>query len=107
MAKTGRAFNPTTFLTTIGTGRKMISFKKGQTIYSLNDVADALFVIQEGRVRVSVKSEAGKEAILDILSSGDFVGKDSVAGQSSHTASASAMTNCTLLRIEKKQCCAP
>jgi CRP/FNR family cyclic AMP-dependent transcriptional regulator len=102
MAKTGRAFNPTTFLTTIGTGRKMISFKKGQTIYSLNDVADALFVIQEGRVRVSVKSEAGKEAILDILSSGDFVGKDSVAGQSSHTASASAMTNCTLLRIEKK-----
>src|SRR5271154_2863030 len=101
MATQRRAFNPTTFLTTVGTGRKMISFRKGQTIYSLNDAADALFVIQEGKVRLSVKSQAGKEAILDILTDGDFVGKDSVAGQSSRTASASAMTDCTLLRIEK------
>ena len=102
MAKQRRAFNPKTFLTTVGIGRKMMSFTKGQTIYSLNDAADALFVIQEGQIRLSVKSQAGKEAILDILSDGDFVGKDSVAGQSSRTASASAMTDCTLLRIEKK-----
>jgi CRP/FNR family cyclic AMP-dependent transcriptional regulator len=66
------------------------------------NAADALFVIQKGRVKLGVRSQAGREAILDILSAGDFVGKDSVAGQSSRTASASAMTDCSLLRIEKK-----
>jgi CRP/FNR family transcriptional regulator, cyclic AMP receptor protein len=102
MAKQRLPFNPKTFLTTIGIGRKMMSFTKGQAINSLNDAADALFVIQKGKVKLSVKPQAGKEAILDILSDGDFVGEDSVAGQSFRTASASAMTDCTLLRIEKK-----
>jgi len=102
MAKQRLLFNPKTFLTTIGVGRKMMSFAKGQTIYSQNDSADALFAIQKGEVKLSVKPKTGKEAILDILSDGDFVGKDSVAGQSCRTASASAMTECTLLRIEKK-----
>jgi len=78
MAKQRRAFNPKTFLTTVGIGRELVSFTKGQTIHSLNDAADALFVIQEGTVKLSVKPQAGKEAILDILSDGDFVGKDSV-----------------------------
>jgi len=102
MAKQRLPFDPKTFLTTIGIGREMMSFKKGQTIYSLNDPTDALFVIQHGKIRLSVKSQAGKEAMLDILSDGDFVGKDSLAGQSCRTASASAMTDCTLLRIKKK-----
>ena len=79
-----------------------MSFRKGQTIYAQGDPTDALFVIQNGRVKLSVRSHAGKEATLDILSDGDFVGKDSVAGQTSRTASASAMTDCSLLRIEKK-----
>ncbi len=79
-----------------------MSFQKRQPVYVQGDAADALFVIQKGKVKLSVKSGAGKEAILDILSDGDFVGKDSVAGQSFRTASASAMTDCTLLRIEKK-----
>jgi CRP-like cAMP-binding protein len=102
MARQRRAFNPKTFLTTVGIGREMVSFTKGQTIYSLNEAADALFVIQEGTVKLSVKPPTGKEAILDILSDGDFIGKDSVARQSSRTASASAMTDCRLLRITKK-----
>jgi CRP/FNR family transcriptional regulator, cyclic AMP receptor protein len=102
MAQQRRPFNPKTFLTTRGTGRKMMSYSKGQTIYAQGSVADTLFVVQTGRVKLSGKSQAGKEAILDILSEGDFVGKDSVAGQSSRTASAIAMTDCTLLRIEKQ-----
>ena len=61
-----------------------------------------LFVIQKGKVKLSVKPQAGREAILDILSDGDFVGKDSVAGQSCHTASALAITDCNVLRITKK-----
>ncbi len=80
----------------------MVSFLKRQIIYAQGDVADALFVIQTGRVKLSVKSRTGKEAVLDILSDEDFVGKDSVAGQSCRTASATAMTDCNLLRIEKK-----
>lgn len=102
MAQQRCAFNPTTFLTTVGAGRKLISFKKGQTIFTQGDAADSLFVIQKGSVKVSVKSQAGKEAILDILTDADFVGKDSVAGQPLRTASASAITDCSLLRITKK-----
>src|SRR6202166_390770 len=102
MTKQGRAFNPMTFLSTVGDGRSMMSLRKGQPIYAQGDAADALFVIQKGKVKVGVRSQAGREAILDILSDGDFVGKDSIAGQSSRTASASAMTDCGLLRIERK-----
>ena len=83
-------------------GRSQMAAALFNAIYSLNDAADALFVIQEGTVKLSVKPKAGKEAILDILSAGDFVGKDSIAGQPSRTASASALTDCTLLRITKK-----
>jgi CRP/FNR family transcriptional regulator, cyclic AMP receptor protein len=101
-AMTKPAFNPKTFLSTSGNGREIVSFLKGQTIYAQGDATDALFVIQEGKVKVSVKSQAGKEAILDMLSDEDFVGNDAVAGQSSRMASASAMTDCSLLRIEKK-----
>jgi len=101
MAKQSRAFDPKTFLTTVGAGREMMSFSAGQTIYAQGDEADALFVIQKGKVKLSVKSQAGKEATLDILSDEDFVGKDSIAGLSCRTASASAITDCSLLRITK------
>jgi CRP/FNR family cyclic AMP-dependent transcriptional regulator len=97
-----RTFDPKVFLSTVGAGRVMMTFRKRQTIYVQGDVADALFVIQKGEVKLSAKSPTGKEAVLDILSDEDFVGKDSIAGQSSRTASATAMTDCRLLRIEKK-----
>jgi CRP/FNR family cyclic AMP-dependent transcriptional regulator len=102
VAERRRAFNPKTFLTTIGKGRKLMRFRKGQTIYSQDDAADALLVIQNGTVKLSVESEGEREAILDILSDGDFVGEDSMTGgQPSRTTSARAMTKCSLLRIEK------
>ena len=97
-----RAFNPKTFLSTAGAGRGMMFFRKGQTIYAQGDATSALFVIQCGTVKLSVRSQAGKEAILDILSDEDFVGKDSIADQPFYTTSASAMTDCSLLRIDKK-----
>ena len=102
MAKPRSTFNPKTFLTTVGLGRRMLSFRKGETIFAQGDAADALFVIQKGRAQVSVRSHGGKEATLDILSDGDFVGKCSIAGQHSRSTSATAMTECSLLRIEKK-----
>ncbi len=96
-----RGFDPKAFLTTAGAGREMMFFRGGQIIYAQGDEADALFVIQTGKVKLSAKSQAGKEATLDILSDEDFVGKDSIAGQSCRTASASAITDCSLLRITK------
>jgi CRP/FNR family transcriptional regulator, cyclic AMP receptor protein len=102
MAKQRLAFSPKTFLSTVGAGRTMISLGKGHTIYAQGDRADALFVIQTGMVRLSVKSQTGKVATLDILSDEDFAGTDFIAGHSSRTASASALTGCSLLRIEKK-----
>jgi CRP/FNR family cyclic AMP-dependent transcriptional regulator len=98
---TRRAFDPQTFVTTVGRGRKFVSVRKGQTIYAQGDAADALFVIKSGTVKLSVKSQ-DKEATLDILSDEEFVGKDSLSGQSSRTASATAISDCSLLRIEKK-----
>jgi CRP-like cAMP-binding protein len=96
-----RAFDPQTFVTNVGQGRKLVSVGKGQTIYAQGDAADALFVIKNGTVKLSVKSRA-IEATLDILSDKEFVGKDSLTGQSSRSASATAITDCSLLRIEKE-----
>jgi CRP/FNR family transcriptional regulator, cyclic AMP receptor protein len=101
MATRRGAFDPQTFVTTVGHGRKVVSFGKGQTIYAQGDSADALFVIKAGTVKLSVKSRA-IEATLDILGGEDFIGKDSLTGQTSFSATATAITDCSLLRIEKK-----
>jgi CRP-like cAMP-binding protein len=101
-AKARRDFDPKIFLSTIGDGRQIVSFRKKQIIFAQGDTTDAVFVIQKGKVRLSAKSKAGKEATLGILSDKAFVGEDSLADQPLRIASASAMTDCDLLRIEKK-----
>jgi CRP/FNR family cyclic AMP-dependent transcriptional regulator len=101
-AKNNREFNPKEFLATIGEGRKVVSLPKKQTIFAQGDVADEVFYIQEGKVRLTVVSKVGKEATLGILSQGDFFGEGVLAGQHLRMGSASAMTDCELLRIDKK-----
>ena len=101
-AKTRRDFDPTIFLSTIGDGRQIVSFRKKQIIFAQGDATDAVFVIQKGKVKLSAKSKASKEVTLGILSDEEFVGEDCLAGQPLRIASASAMTDCDLLRIEKK-----
>src|SRR6202165_2145634 len=101
-AKKKCAFDPNTFLATIGEGRKVVVFSKKQTILRQGDGADAVFYIQEGKVVLTVVSDAGKEATIGILSAGDFFGEGCLAGQPLRMASATAMTDCDLLRIEKK-----
>ncbi len=98
----GNHFNTKAFLSTAGVGRTMVSFRKGEAIYAQGGASDALFVIQAGQVRVSIRSQSGKETTLAILGEGDFLGKDSVAGLPVRMASASALTACRLLRIGKK-----
>src|SRR5213593_2568918 len=97
-----RAFNPNTFLAMIGHVRKLLAVTKKQTIFTQGDEADAVFYVQKGKVKLTVVSKTGKEATIAILSEGDFFGEGSLAGQALRMGSAAAMTDCQLLRIEKK-----
>jgi CRP/FNR family transcriptional regulator, cyclic AMP receptor protein len=102
LAQKKRDFDPKKFLATIGEGRKVVSFPKKQTIFSQGDAADAVFYIQEGQVKLTVVSKIGKEATLGILSEGAFFGEGGLAGQPLRMGSATAITDCELLRIDKK-----
>jgi CRP/FNR family cyclic AMP-dependent transcriptional regulator len=95
-------FNPHAFLSTIGKGRDMASFQKKNTVFAQGDSTDGLFFIQKGKVQLSVVSEGGREATLGILGEGDFFGEGGLAGQLVRMSSATAMTDCVLLHIEKK-----
>jgi CRP-like cAMP-binding protein len=101
-AKKTRDFDPKKFLATIGEGRKVASFPKKQTIFTQGEAADAIFYIQEGKVRLTVVSKIGKEATLGILGKGEFFGEGGLAGQPVRMGSATAMTDCELLQIDKK-----
>jgi len=101
-AEKRRDFDPDAFLATIGEGRKLVPFPKKQTIFAQGDCADTVFYIQTGKVKLTVVSKTGKEATIGILSEGHFCGEGSLAGQAIRMGSATAMTDCTLLRIDKK-----
>lgn len=101
-AKRKRDFDPKKFLATIGEGRKVLAFPKKQTIFTQGNAADAVFYIQQGKVRLTVVSTIGKEATLGILNEGDFFGEGCLAGQPSRMGSATTMTDCELMRIDKK-----
>jgi CRP/FNR family cyclic AMP-dependent transcriptional regulator len=100
--KKDREFDPVVFLATIGEGRKSLVVSRQQAIFTQGDPADAVFYIQKGKVRLTVVSKVGKEATIGILSQGNFFGEGSLAGQTLRMGSAVAMTDCQLLRIEKK-----
>ena len=100
--KKGREFNPNTFLATIGGGRKNLTFPKKQGIFAQGDTADAVFYIQKGKVKLTVVSKTGREATIGILSEGDFFGEGTLPGQALRMGSAAAMTDCKILRIDKK-----
>src|SRR5258708_468858 len=97
-----RDFDPRKFLATIGEGRRVVAFPKKQTIFMQGDAADAVFYIQEGKVRLTFVSKIGREATLGILGAGDFFGEGGLAGQPLRMGSATAMTDCELLQIDKK-----
>jgi CRP-like cAMP-binding protein len=102
LAKKECDFDPKKFLATIGEGRELMDFPKEQIIFTQGDAADAVFYIREGKVRLTVVSKVGKEATLGILSEGGFFGEGGLAGQPLRTGSATSMTDCKLLQIDKK-----
>src|SRR5579863_5042809 len=102
LVKKAREFDPNIFLATIGDGRKFMAVSKKQRVYNQGDLADAVFYVQKGKVRLTVVSKSGKEATIGIVSERNFFGEGALAGQLLRMGSASAMTDCELLRVEKK-----
>jgi CRP-like cAMP-binding protein len=97
-----REFDPNTFLATIGEGRKNVVVEKKQGIFTQGDDANAVFYIQSGKVKLTVVSKTGREATIGMLSEGNFFGEGALAGQAQRMGSATAITDCELLRIDKK-----
>ncbi len=101
-AKKPSKFDPKTFLSTIDGGRKIAAFPKKQTIFAQGDSSDAVFYIQEGKVKLTVVATNGKEATIGILNEGDFFGEGCLTGQPLRLCAATAMTDCSVMRIDKK-----
>ncbi|MGH7782654.1 MAG: Crp/Fnr family transcriptional regulator, partial [Candidatus Binatia bacterium] len=97
-----REFDPALFLATIGKGRTTLTVPKKRAIFTQGDRADAVFYLQKGKVKLTVVSKAGKEATLGILNQGNFFGEGALAGQTVRMGFAVAVTDCQLLRIDKK-----
>jgi len=94
-------FDTKSFLAIIGDGKKFIKAKKNQTLFSQGDAADAVFYIQQGKVKLTVVSPKGKEAIIAVLEPTNFFGEGCLSGQPLRMATARSMGNSTLVRIEK------
>jgi CRP/FNR family transcriptional regulator, cyclic AMP receptor protein len=105
MAVTTRArpFDVQAFLDSSGVAKEVVDFRPNAVIYAQGDPADAVCYVQKGRVKVSVISRAGKEAVVGVLGRGDFFGEGCLAGQPVRMGSVTAMTATTVLTIEKEQ----
>jgi CRP/FNR family cyclic AMP-dependent transcriptional regulator len=100
--KKHRRFHLQTFLSTIDNGRALATFPKKQTIFIQGDTADSVFYIQSGKVKLTVVAASGKEATIGILSGRDFFGEGCLTGQPRRMCSAIAMTDCAVMRLDKK-----
>jgi CRP/FNR family cyclic AMP-dependent transcriptional regulator len=102
--KQTKPFDAKVFLASVGAGRTVYHYRPKQAIFSQGDPADAVFYIREGKARLSVLSKQGKEATIALLGSGDFLGEGCIASdQSLRLATAAAVTDCSILRIEKSR----
>jgi len=96
-------FDPKMFLAKVGAGRKMMDYRQGEAVFSQGDHADAVFYLQKGKLKLTVVSDQGKEAVIAILEAGDFFGEGCLAGQIQRMATAAAMTDCAAARLEKSE----
>jgi CRP/FNR family transcriptional regulator, cyclic AMP receptor protein len=94
-------FDPKAFLAKADGGRTISNYQKDQTVFSQGEAADAVFYIQQGKIKITVVSEQGKEAVVAILGTGDFFGEGCLVGQSLRMATVTAMMECEIMRLEK------
>jgi CRP/FNR family transcriptional regulator, cyclic AMP receptor protein len=96
-----KALDPKSLLTTVGRGKSVLKYGKDHIIFTQGEPADAVFYIIKGRVKITVISPQGKEAVLAILGSDDFFGEGCLAGQPRRMGTVRAMTDCATMRIDK------
>jgi CRP-like cAMP-binding protein len=97
-------FDPISFLASAGVGRRMVHVKPKQTLFSQGSTADSIFYLQNGRAKLTVVSKNGREATITLLSAGDFVGEEAIAGAVGlRLATATAITACSALTIERAE----
>jgi CRP-like cAMP-binding protein len=94
-------FDPQVFLSKVNGGRAVADYRKDKIVYRQGDPADSVFYVQSGKVKKTVISEQGKEAVVALLGPGDFFGEGCLTGQSLRLATVVAMTNCVIVRISK------
>ena len=96
------SFNPKTFLAKVNGGKVLRQVKKNHIIFSQGDTADAVYYIQDGKIKLTVLSPNGKEAVVAVLERGAFLGEACLAGQPVHLSTASALDAATIMRIDKR-----
>jgi CRP/FNR family transcriptional regulator, cyclic AMP receptor protein len=96
-----RPFQMSEFLNVTGNGRTLKKYRKNQKVYGQGDPADSVFYVQEGKLKVCVISEHGKEAVVALHGGGDFFGEGCLTGQPLRLATVLAMTDCVVTRIDK------
>ena len=101
MKKAAPSFDPVSFLAKVGGGRTIAKFAKNRKLFAQGDDADSVFYIQKGKVKVTVISEQGKEAVVAVLGADEFCGEGCLTGQKVRIATAAALTDCDIMRIEK------
>jgi CRP/FNR family cyclic AMP-dependent transcriptional regulator len=94
-------FDPQVFLSKVNGGRAVADYRKDKIVYRQGDPADSVFYIQSGKIKKTVISEQGKEAVVALLGPGDFFGEGCLTGQSLRLATVAAMTNSVIVRISK------
>jgi CRP/FNR family transcriptional regulator, cyclic AMP receptor protein len=100
--KSVRPFDRTTFLVTMGQGQVIADYPKKEIIFAQGDDADAVFYIERGKVKVTV-TKAGKQAVVAILGDGEFLGEGCLTGQPKRLATATATTDCVVVRLSKSE----
>ena len=95
-----RRFDPATFLATAAKGRAITTHQKGKIFFAQGDATDAIFYIKKGKVKITVVSKQGKEAVVALLNADEFFGEGCLIGQPKRVATATAMTDCVTMRVE-------
>ena len=96
-------FDSTEFLSKVGKGKTLVRYHKGDVIFAQGDVADAVFFIHDGKVKLSVVSKRGKEAVVGLLETGSFFGEGCLNGHTRRLATAAALTEGQVMRLAKKE----
>jgi CRP/FNR family cyclic AMP-dependent transcriptional regulator len=102
MARPGKTvFDAKVFIAKVGTGKTILEFQKNQNVFAQGDVAETVFYIQQGKVKMTVLSDQGKEAVVGILGPGQFVGEGCMNGHKLRISTAMAMDHCVITAITK------